>query len=112
VKAWLVAVVMLRLPGLRHGGVPRHRHWAVPVSIAVGVVFSLTLVAVVDGPVDRSVTTFFERAAVPEAFGRNIVNVILVDFRALDTFGEIAVVAVAAIAAYALIRGAPRRRTP
>jgi multicomponent Na+:H+ antiporter subunit A len=31
--------------------------------------------------------------------------VILVDFRALDTFGEIAVVVIAALAAYALLRG-------
>ena len=30
---------------------------------------------------------------------------ILVDFRALDTFGEIAVVVIAALAAYALLRG-------
>ncbi|MEM8760025.1 MAG: hydrogen gas-evolving membrane-bound hydrogenase subunit E, partial [Pseudomonadota bacterium] len=44
--------------------------------------------------------------SVPEAFGRNVVNVILVDFRALDTFGEIVVVAIAAVAALALIRTA------
>ena len=39
----------------------------------------------------------------PEAYGRNIVNVILVDFRALDTLGEIVVVMVAALAATALL---------
>ena len=37
-------------------------------------------------------------------------NVILVDFRALDTFGEVAVVVVAALGAYALIRGTKRSR--
>ena len=31
-----------------------------------------------------------------QAYGRNVVNVILVDFRALDTFGEIIVLAIAA----------------
>ena len=59
---------------------------------------------------DRRLTSFFEAASYPEAHGRNIVNVILVDFRALDTFGEITVVAIAAIAAFALLRGATRRK--
>ena len=40
----------------------------------------------------------------PEAYGKNIVNVILVDFRALDTLGEIFVVGVAAVGVYTLIR--------
>jgi multicomponent Na+:H+ antiporter subunit A len=38
------------------------------------------------------------------AKGRNIVNVILVDFRALDTMGEITVLAVAAIGVYSLLK--------
>ena len=33
----------------------------------------------------------------PDGDGKNVVNVILVDFRALDTLGEITVVAVAAV---------------
>src|SRR5690606_25633829 len=36
--------------------------------------------------------------------GRNIVNVILVDFRAFDTFGEITVLSTAAIGVRALLR--------
>lgn len=35
--------------------------------------------------------------AIPEAHGKNVVNLILVDFRALDTMGEITVLAVAAL---------------
>jgi multicomponent Na+:H+ antiporter subunit A len=62
------------------------------------------------GDIDRRITDYFEIASWPEAFGRNIVNVILVDFRALDTFGEIAVVVIAALAAYALLRGTSYRR--
>jgi multicomponent Na+:H+ antiporter subunit A len=42
--------------------------------------------------------------ALPDGHGRNIVNVILVDFRALDTLGEITVLAVASIGAVALAR--------
>ena len=44
--------------------------------------------------------------ALPEAWGRNVVNVILVDFRGFDTFGEITVFAVAALIVHALLRRA------
>jgi multicomponent Na+:H+ antiporter subunit A len=38
-----------------------------------------------------------------EAFGRNVVNVILVDFRALDTLGEILVLSLACLGVTALL---------
>ena len=62
-------------------------------------------------PFNPELTEWFAATSVPEAFGRNVVNVILVDFRALDTFGEIAVVAFAALAAWVLLRsrGKPAR---
>jgi multicomponent Na+:H+ antiporter subunit A len=47
-------------------------------------------------------------ASVPLANGRNVVNVILVDFRALDTLGEITVLAVAALGIVALLKLRPR----
>ncbi len=105
----LVAVVLLKLPPLTPDRLRPRRIVDAIVAIAVGTTTTLVLLAVLDEPMDRTLTTFFEENSVPAAFGRNIVNVILVDFRALDTFGEIAVVAVAAIAAYALIRGVKGR---
>jgi multisubunit Na+/H+ antiporter MnhB subunit len=43
-----------------------------------------------------------------EAGGRNVVNVILVDFRGFDTMGEIVVLAVAALGVVNLVRRAAR----
>ena len=40
----------------------------------------------------------------PEGHGRNVVNVILVDVRGLDTLAEITVLAAAAVGAVALAR--------
>ncbi|NKX45465.1 putative monovalent cation/H+ antiporter subunit A [Roseicyclus persicicus] len=101
----LVAVAMLKLP---HLGLAKDRGRR-PVHAAlagtVGVLVTLVMVAVLQGDIDRRITDYFEVASWPEAYGRNIVNVILVDFRAIDTFGEIAVVVIAALAAYALLRG-------
>ena len=41
--------------------------------------------------------------SLPKAYGSNVVNVILVDFRALDTWGEISVLAIAALGVSALL---------
>jgi multisubunit Na+/H+ antiporter MnhB subunit len=46
----------------------------------------------------------------PDGGGRNIVNVILVDFRGFDTLGEITVLVVAAVGATALARVGRRPR--
>ena len=50
-----------------------------------------------------------ERAE-PDGKGHNVVNVILVDFRGVDTLGEITVLAVAAVGAVAVARADRRRR--
>ncbi|MDH5831787.1 monovalent cation/H+ antiporter subunit A [Luteimonas sp. M1R5S18] len=47
--------------------------------------------------------------SLPEAYGANVVNVILVDFRGFDTYGEITVFAVAALVVHALLRWARLR---
>lgn len=47
---------------------------------------------------------YFAENSVLKAHGRNIVNVILVDFRALDTMGEITVLATAALGVRALLQ--------
>jgi multicomponent Na+:H+ antiporter subunit A len=50
------------------------------------------------------ISDFFAENSVPRAHGRNIVNVILVDFRGLDTLGEITVLAIAGIGVSALLK--------
>lgn len=50
------------------------------------------------------ISDFFAEHAVDLGHGRNIVNVILVDFRALDTLGEITVLSLAGVGVYALLK--------
>ena len=52
----------------------------------------------------KSISHYFVEQSVPKAHGHNIVNVILVDFRGLDTMGEITVLSVAALGVYALLK--------
>ena len=56
-----------------------------------------------------SISQFFVDMALPLGHGRNIVNVILVDFRAFDTLGEITVLATAALGVRAVLRLGRRR---
>jgi multicomponent Na+:H+ antiporter subunit A len=58
-------------------------------------------------PLDSALRDFYASNARPLAHGRNVVNVILVDFRALDTLGEITVLGLAAIGVLALLKLRP-----
>jgi multicomponent Na+:H+ antiporter subunit A len=58
---------------------------------------------------DNAVSRFMGENSLTLANGRNVVNVILVDFRALDTLGEITVLAIAALGVFAMLRLRPGR---
>ncbi|MDC9823730.1 proton-conducting transporter membrane subunit [Devosia sp. ZB163] len=79
------------------------------LALLVGVAVTSLLWSVLERPLDLALSRFFDANSVPVAHGHNVVNVILVDFRGLDTLGEIAVVMTAGIAILALIRGRKRR---
>jgi multicomponent Na+:H+ antiporter subunit A len=102
----LIATVLVKLPrfpGQQHPGkVGSFRDAS--IAIAAGVVMTVITLGVSLAPLDMTVTQFFEDNSLTKAYGRNIVNVILVDFRALDTLGEVAVVATAAMAVIALLK--------
>ncbi len=64
----------------------------------------------------ETISGYFLDNSVPGGGGTNVVNVILVDFRGFDTFGEITVLAIAALGIFALLEGlrltAPDATTP
>jgi multicomponent Na+:H+ antiporter subunit A len=102
----IVSIILLRLPGLgsqarQHKG---KRLLDVVLAAGTGILVTTLLLAVLSTDLDRSITAFFEQKSYLAAHGKNIVNVILVDFRSMDTLGEIIVVATAGLAGYALIR--------
>ncbi|HET7410767.1 MAG TPA: hydrogen gas-evolving membrane-bound hydrogenase subunit E, partial [Paracoccaceae bacterium] len=82
------------------------------VALLCGIGLMLALLRVTQTPFDDSLSQFFSEYSRSIAHGRNIVNVILVDFRGLDTLGEIAVVMTAGLAILALIRVRVRRSAP
>lgn len=112
----VLSVIILALVMTRLNLSPSdHRSWGTrlrdgSVAIACGAGFALLLIAVVEQPFDPRLSEFFADYARVIAHGRNIVNVIIVDFRALDTLGEISVVMTAGLAILALIRLRSRNR--
>ncbi|WP_276300879.1 hydrogen gas-evolving membrane-bound hydrogenase subunit E [Halorussus lipolyticus] len=81
------------------------------LSAVVGAtVFVTVLVSTAATPED-GIAQFFLEEAVPQGGGGNVVNVILVDFRAFDTMGEIAVVAMAALSVLTLVAMRERGET-
>jgi multicomponent Na+:H+ antiporter subunit A len=100
----LFVLILYRMPRFaRYSGTPA-RLGDAAVSVAAGGLMTLLLLAATGEAIERRVSAYFAEASVPLAGGRNIVNVILVDFRALDTLGEITVLAVAGVGVYALMK--------
>ena len=62
-------------------------------------------------PASTHVTDYYAESSYLLAKGHNIVNVILVDFRAIDTMVEVTVLSVAAVGVYALLHTTKQQRT-
>ena len=60
--------------------------------------------ALMTRPFEQTISPFFLERALTEGGGTNVVNVMLVDFRGFDTFGEIVVLGIVALTVYALLR--------
>ena len=74
------------------------------IAIAAGGGMAAMAWAMMSRPFPQSISTFFLERALSEGGGTNVVNVMLVDFRGFDTFGEIVVLGIVALTVYALLR--------
>ena len=74
------------------------------ISIGVGLVVIFIGLSVNSSKLFESISSYFEAASYEEAGGKNMVNVILVDFRGFDTLFEIAVLTIAAFGIFAMIK--------
>ena len=78
------------------------------LAVAAGLATFLLLAHMVGLPEHPELSAWLAAHSLPEAHGRNVVNVIIVDFRAFDTLGEIAVLAFSLLAALPLLAGLRR----
>jgi len=110
----VVASVLLNLKRLGRAisfSDTRGRPGALLISVAFATVITLLFLFTTAGPIDPALADYFAAKSVPDAHGRNVVNVILVDFRALDTLGESTVVMLSLLAVLPILRALkPTRR--
>ena len=74
------------------------------VSRVAGGGMAVLAYAMMTRPAPQSISPFFIDRSLPEGGGTNVVNVMLVDFRAFDTMGEITVLGIVGLTVYALLR--------
>lgn len=103
----LFVLVLYRLPRFETYSTNRARLRDGLVSLAVGGVMTTLVLTVTATPPASRLAPYFTESAVPLAKGHNIVNVILADYRGIDTLGEITVLSVAAVGVFALLKLRP-----
>ena len=107
----LFVLAFLRLPRMAHLSSRRTR--VIDAVLALGFGAFMTILVLIAFQFDiaaEPISRFMGEQSYPAAYGRNVVNVILVDFRALDTLGEITVLAIAALGIFAMLRLGTRKK--
>lgn len=74
------------------------------ISIAFGTLIALITLQALVYPADKEISRFYAENAYLMAKGKNVVNVILVDFRGFDTMIESLVLTIAALGVYGLLK--------
>lgn len=110
-------LVLRRLPERFSARPLRRSRWVRRcVGLAAGLVMAGLALAASGARRAPSISAAFPDLSVAEGYGRNVVNVTLVDIRAWDTMGELAVLVVTATGVASLIfersRTGPRPRRP
>jgi multicomponent Na+:H+ antiporter subunit A len=80
------------------------------VSVMFGALMTVMVLAATGEESFQSRSEYYAEQSVPGGHGRNVVNVILVDFRSLDTLGEVTVLVAAGLGVVAMLKLRPSRR--
>ena len=102
----VVALVLIlrRLPSVFHPVAKNRQVFTAAIAIGVGVLATAVTLVFTGGRDISAVGQYFLDEAYKDTGGTNVVNTILVDYRALDTFGELTVIAVAGIVLIGILR--------
>jgi NADH:ubiquinone oxidoreductase subunit 5 (subunit L)/multisubunit Na+/H+ antiporter MnhA subunit/multisubunit Na+/H+ antiporter MnhB subunit len=107
VSTIVILLVLYFMPRFRADGLsPAQNAWNATVSGVFGfAMFLFVLLCTSPGLREtRTIAADYLARSLPEAGGRTAVNVIIVDFRALDTLGEITVLVVVGLCVFGLLR--------
>ncbi len=100
----LFVLVIYQLPKFTKSNYPVHSNLInLIVSVSGGILMTGLMLLTSSIPANSTLAPFFMENSYLLAKGRNVVNVILVDFRGFDTLGEITVLLIAAIGVFAIL---------
>ena len=74
------------------------------ISVGVGAIVTMIALSAHSNKMFPSIAQYYVENTYKEAAGKNMVNVILVDFRGFDTMFEITVLGIAALGIFAMIK--------
>jgi multicomponent Na+:H+ antiporter subunit A len=74
------------------------------VALFFGALITILALEVIQEPMQNETGKFYAENAYLLAKGKNVVNVVLVDFRGIDTLVEITVLVIAAIGVFGLLK--------
>lgn len=100
----LFVLVLFRLPGFINFANTATKIRDAVVSILFGLFIGLIALGIIHQPHPNIVSKFYANEAYISAHGKNVVNVILVDFRGFDTLFEIVVLSIAGIGVISLLK--------
>ncbi len=100
----LFVLVLFRLPHFLKLSNPRLKIRDVIISLSFGTLISIIALEVLNEKVYKATTHYYADKAYVLAHGKNVVNVILVDFRGMDTLVEITVLTIAAIGVFSMLK--------
>ncbi|MWV54553.1 putative monovalent cation/H+ antiporter subunit A [Chlorobium phaeovibrioides] len=106
----LFVLVLQKLPKFLKLSRSSNRIRDAVIASGIGVFMTLVVLFATSFNISTELKEYFAAASLPEGKGLNVVNVILVDFRALDTLGEITVLTIAAIGVLAMLKTATGRK--
>ena len=99
--------VIYRLPKLEDSSAQPRRMRNASIAVASGTLMSILVLVALSVQEGSLLSGFYAENSYLLAHGRNIVNVIIVDFRAMDTLGEITVLSLAGAGVYTLLKLKP-----
>lgn len=100
----LFVLVLYKLPSFLNLASARERYRDSIVALGFGAILSIIALKVLYEPIKTETSDFYGENAYILAKGKNVVNLILADFRGIDTMFETVVLGIAALGVYSLLK--------
>ncbi|MGB7528760.1 putative monovalent cation/H+ antiporter subunit A [Sphingobacterium cellulitidis] len=100
----LFVLVLYKLPSFLNLASKRERYRDSIVALGFGAILSIIALKVLYEPISTETSDFYGENAYILAKGKNVVNLILADFRGIDTMFETVVLGIAALGVYSLLK--------